>query len=225
VGSPDQSAKAPRSGVPSGAELGGVELSGTAATIADRAAELFARKGFSSTSIREIAEAANVTKPMLYYYFGNKKGLIRHLMTAAMGVSHASMADLQPDTPLQPALQHLTEQHLRFADEHPAIVSLMARVDVAPPKEIADIDLEPARQASHAAMRGLFERAIARGELGGSADPVLLAMNYAGSLMMHIMVRITRPALFPGTAHETATRLVTLFLDGARPRPSTSELS
>jgi TetR/AcrR family transcriptional regulator len=222
VGSPDQHLETDDLPSEAGAVATRAELAGTAAVIADRAAELFATKGFFSTSIREIAEAANVTKPMLYYYFGSKQGLIRHLMTAAMDVSRAAMAELDASTPLEDALLHLAERQLHFADEHPAIVTLMARVDVAPPRELADIDLEQEREASHQALRAFFSRAVARGEIA-DRDPVAMALSYAGALVVHIMVRINRPALLPGTAHETAARLVSLFLDGARPRPSLSE--
>ncbi len=41
------------------------------------AIKLFAEKGYEATSTREIAEAAGVTKPMLYYYFGNKEGICK----------------------------------------------------------------------------------------------------------------------------------------------------
>ncbi|MGA2108093.1 MAG: TetR/AcrR family transcriptional regulator [Syntrophorhabdales bacterium] len=37
------------------------------------AREIFARKGYSGTSVREIVVAAGVTKPVLYYYFRNKE--------------------------------------------------------------------------------------------------------------------------------------------------------
>ncbi len=39
------------------------------------ATELFAKKGFTKTAVREITEAAGVAKPTLYYYFGSKHGL------------------------------------------------------------------------------------------------------------------------------------------------------
>ncbi|MBI4767649.1 MAG: TetR/AcrR family transcriptional regulator [Deltaproteobacteria bacterium] len=47
------------------------------------AAELFARKGYASTTVREIVEAAKVTKPALYYYFRNKEGIYLELMREA----------------------------------------------------------------------------------------------------------------------------------------------
>jgi AcrR family transcriptional regulator len=44
------------------------------------ALELFTRKGYAATSVREIVEVAGVTKPVLYYYFGNKEGIYLELM-------------------------------------------------------------------------------------------------------------------------------------------------
>jgi TetR/AcrR family transcriptional regulator len=40
------------------------------------AADVFERKGYASASVREIVERAGVTKPVLYYYFGSKEGLL-----------------------------------------------------------------------------------------------------------------------------------------------------
>jgi TetR/AcrR family transcriptional regulator len=35
----------------------------------------FSQKGYAATSLREISEDAQTTKPMIYYYFGSKEGL------------------------------------------------------------------------------------------------------------------------------------------------------
>lgn len=47
------------------------------------AIELFNRKGYAGTTVREIVAAANVTKPVLYYYFANKEGIYLALMQNA----------------------------------------------------------------------------------------------------------------------------------------------
>lgn len=39
------------------------------------ALKLFSEKGYAATSLREIAESARTTKPMIYYYFHSKEGL------------------------------------------------------------------------------------------------------------------------------------------------------
>ena len=49
--------------------------------IARVAARLFAERGYDATSVREIVEAAGVTKPTLYYHFGSKQGLAEALLT------------------------------------------------------------------------------------------------------------------------------------------------
>lgn len=69
------------------AQLRGSELSASSARnsetgdaeVRDRiyasALRHFSRKGYASTSLREICEDARTTKPMVYYYFGSKEGL------------------------------------------------------------------------------------------------------------------------------------------------------
>lgn len=48
--------------------------------VAERA---FADKGFHAASVDAIAEAAGISKPMVYAYFGSKEGLYRACMAAA----------------------------------------------------------------------------------------------------------------------------------------------
>jgi AcrR family transcriptional regulator len=49
------------------------------------AAHLYAIRGYAGTSIREIAELAGVTKPLVYYHFTSKEGLYGRLFRHAMG--------------------------------------------------------------------------------------------------------------------------------------------
>ena len=53
----------------------------TRARILLEAAMLFADRGFDTPSVREICEAAGVSKPMLYYHFDSKSGLIAAVLT------------------------------------------------------------------------------------------------------------------------------------------------
>ncbi|MDA4124913.1 MAG: TetR/AcrR family transcriptional regulator [Thaumarchaeota archaeon] len=47
----------------------------TADKILDASSKLFAEKGFSNVSVRDICKASGTTAPVIYYHFGNKKGL------------------------------------------------------------------------------------------------------------------------------------------------------
>jgi AcrR family transcriptional regulator len=49
-------------------------------TIINEAMRLFAEKGYAGCSIREICQAAGVTKPVLYYHFQGKENLYQELM-------------------------------------------------------------------------------------------------------------------------------------------------
>ena len=46
----------------------------------DVALEVFSREGFHQTSMNDIAEAAGVTKPVLYQHFGSKRELFAELL-------------------------------------------------------------------------------------------------------------------------------------------------
>src|SRR5262245_61819401 len=47
------------------------------------ASSLFARQGYAATSTRQICQAAGITKPVLYYHFGNKEQLYALLIEEA----------------------------------------------------------------------------------------------------------------------------------------------
>jgi AcrR family transcriptional regulator len=57
---------------------------GIQATSAERilatSLDLFATKGYDATSVREICEAAGITKPTLYHFFGSKDGVLQALV-------------------------------------------------------------------------------------------------------------------------------------------------
>ncbi|MEP7303680.1 MAG: TetR/AcrR family transcriptional regulator [Caldimonas sp.] len=47
-----------------------------------RAAKLFARRGYTATSMNEVAEACGVSKPSLYHYFHDKRQLLVEIAAA-----------------------------------------------------------------------------------------------------------------------------------------------
>lgn len=53
---------------------------GTKKRILDAAVELFSKKGYDATRVNEIAETANVTKGLIYYYFKSKEEILDCLL-------------------------------------------------------------------------------------------------------------------------------------------------
>jgi AcrR family transcriptional regulator len=57
----------------------------TKARILEKATRLFAKSGFEGTSAADIVAAAKINKRMLFYYFGDKKGLYRAVFIKQWG--------------------------------------------------------------------------------------------------------------------------------------------
>lgn len=52
--------------------------------ILQSALTLFASRGYDATSVREICEAAGITKPTLYHFYGSKEGVYRALVDGVL---------------------------------------------------------------------------------------------------------------------------------------------
>jgi len=50
--------------------------------ILDIALELFSEKGFDSVGVQLLAEKSGITKPTLYYHYGNKEGVFKEVLNA-----------------------------------------------------------------------------------------------------------------------------------------------
>lgn len=55
------------------------------AILLDCALQLFAARGYDAVGVQEIVDAAGVTKPTLYHYFGSKQGLLEALLSEYAG--------------------------------------------------------------------------------------------------------------------------------------------
>ncbi len=79
--------------------------------------ELFGRRGHDEVSIEEIAEAAGVSKGLLYHYFPTKKDFV----LAALARGQQELADrMRPDPKLDPATQLEVglDAFLDYVEEH-----------------------------------------------------------------------------------------------------------
>jgi len=62
--------------------------------IVSTAAEMFARKGIRSTTVREIADAVGVLSGSLYHYFGSKDDIVREILMSFLDAIRASYAEV-----------------------------------------------------------------------------------------------------------------------------------
>jgi AcrR family transcriptional regulator len=192
----------------------------TADRIAERAAELFARQGFAGTSIREISEAAGVTKPTLYYHFGSKDGLVGHIIGAAMGTFADALNPAEANRgSVREYVERLSRTFLAFAAARPATAALICRLTHEPPGHKLAGDLEVEQQGGLEALAAVLQAAMERGELA-ERDPVLLARSLLGALLTHTISIVRDPASWDASdLPRIATEVTDLFLQGARHAP------
>lgn len=95
-------------------------VEGVARHIAQVASRLFASRGYDATSVREIVEAAGVTKPTLYYHFGSKEGLAQALLNVPLERNTAQLRRML-DAEIEPVelLSAMIEIHFAFFREDP----------------------------------------------------------------------------------------------------------
>jgi AcrR family transcriptional regulator len=87
--------------------------------ILDVAGQVFARAGYESASMDEIADHAGVSKPMLYTYFGSKEGLYLAYIERAGGELLERLVGARPvDRSPGSMLRARITEFLSFVEEH-----------------------------------------------------------------------------------------------------------
>jgi AcrR family transcriptional regulator len=83
------------------------------------AISLFAARGFRGTSIRDIANAMNMSISNIYHYFGNKEGLLVAILEHASEELVRRLNEVR-DSDLPPVVRFrkLVETHLRMSKEN-----------------------------------------------------------------------------------------------------------
>jgi AcrR family transcriptional regulator len=158
----------------------------------DRAAELFAERGYAETRVIDIVRAAGVAKGLFYWYFDNKEALFEELAESIrLSLRRSQRAVLDPaEAPLR-NLRRGTEASVAFMAEHSHFFSLL--------------EVE-GRTFTHVLRRGTEQHVndtlnlIRAGQADGSVrdeDPKLLALGVVGAVgqysHFHRTGRITLP--------------------------------
>lgn len=93
--------------------------------IAEQALALFATRGYDAVGVQEICEAAAITKPTLYHYFGSKRGLLESILSESFSRMNGEIltaAKYEGDLPL--TLQRIAEVCFNFAGKNPVFYRL-----------------------------------------------------------------------------------------------------
>jgi AcrR family transcriptional regulator len=95
--------------------------------IEERATELFAERGYSGTTLDEIAEAAGVTKPILYRHFASKKDLYLALLAEHRAEMPRFFDKVPSEGPLRERFEAIVEGWIEYVVAHAGIWKMLFR--------------------------------------------------------------------------------------------------
>ena len=137
--------------------------------ILDQALRLFADRGYDAVGVQEIAEAAGVTKPTLYHYFGSKHGLLESLLAEyfqRLNQALAAAADYQHDLPL--SLERVIRAYFDFARRYPTFYRLQLALWFSPRYSQAQAAVARWSSQQFAMIEEMFARAVSdHGNMAG----------------------------------------------------------
>jgi len=181
----------------------------------DAALQLFSSKGYAATSVRELVEAAGVTKPVLYYYFKNKEGLYLALMGDGLAEFHqvAEQARLAPGSVRERICGYCTALLDIFVGRLP-VARLIYAIYYGPPQGAPHIDFEASFSTMLTHMEQLVGEGISTGEFR-EVDPVDTAWAIVALLntAMEEQFNQTKPVRVDRAG---LLRLLSLLFEGIR---------
>jgi AcrR family transcriptional regulator len=171
--------------------LSTIEESDVRKRILDVATALFADKGYGSTSVREVVEAAGVTKPTLYYYFANKEALFIELINMHMdGLDDIIRASLTGVGSIRERLRNFIRAYADGALQNKDVVRLMWTCQAPTDHEQPQIDLMSMHMRKIAHMGVLFTEGITSGEFRADLDVDYAVRGFIGMVDLHTMAMV-----------------------------------
>lgn len=97
--------------------------------ILTQAIALFAERGYAAVGVQEIVNAAGVTKPTLYHYFGSKRGVLETLIAEGFEPFLGDLRDAaEYRRDLNGTLQRIVRTYFAFIIQQPALYRMQLSV-------------------------------------------------------------------------------------------------
>jgi TetR/AcrR family transcriptional regulator len=146
------------------------------------AIQIFDRKGYAATSVREVAEMAGVTKPVVYYHFGSKEGLLVAILDQAVRVFTQTLdAAVARAGSARERLQWLCEDIYALFEEHVSVARVAHMMFLGPRETCPPYDLMVLERR----LREAVVRIVSDGQLATElrrAEPEDVALAVIGIL-------------------------------------------
>lgn len=187
--------------------------------ILKKALGLFSEKGYDATSVREICEAAGITKPTLYYFYGSKEGVYRAIVEGALNRFQADVVRaLEEGGSLRDRLVRMAQSYVEGTRREPDLARFVMALIHNSPRSAPATDLVGFYQRILDALALALDAGVAGGELRpGRTDVRLLVLMGALGEAMHGHLLVGRPDLTPALAETLVDTVLESWI--APPQP------
>ncbi len=179
------------------------------------AISLFAQKGYVSASVREIVELAGVTKPAIYYYFGNKEGLFFAILNWADEWQEIVLADVlkNPGSVLERFIK-LTRRLQQAEKQEPELFRMIHNLILGSPQGAPAYDYLRYYFRVFEAIKQIYLEGLAKNEVC-ERDPEQVAILVLSLIDYCFHLDQTKPYATPD---DLAERLLSMAFHGLKPR-------
>jgi AcrR family transcriptional regulator len=193
------------------------EANATKQEIMLRAEQLFAQRGYESVSMREIAEACDITKANIYYYFKDKESLYLHVLESDMlEMIEALNRAAEREGTARDKIARMAETFMWHLHGKPALIRMGMRPFGEQEPDILGL-VQRHRQELLRPVERVLEDGMRSGELRLLNIPVT-ALSFM--IILRVLVSMASKWLPPPEISESdlALHTVELLFDGIRAR-------
>lgn len=175
------------------------------------ATRLFATRGYSATSVRELVEAAGCTKPALYYYFENKEAVFLEAIRAATDAMTGIISDTETrDGTVRNQLEQGICTFFDTLDEHAMRMRLLMRAELQPDEGQPAFDFESVRGLQIQMIERIIANGVTTGEVRHDVDVEDAALALAGMVDQRLRLWLLGEPVRAGVAE----RILRIFFHG-----------
>ncbi len=132
----------------------------------ETATELFADKGYTGTSVREIVDRAGVSKPVLYYYFKSKEGLFYAILEWAAEVQQTVLNEIfSASGTVLDRLIYFYRRVLEGVEEYRHLYTMIHGLMYGPPQGAPEYDLPQYQRHMFDAVKRIYRNGLTAGEV------------------------------------------------------------
>lgn len=128
--------------------------------ILNQALRLFSRHGYDAVSVNQIVEAAGITKPTLYHYFGSKRGLLDTLLSERFKLLNQVVEDAAAyNGDITATLKELARAYFEYASRNWRYYRFQFGLWYSPPKSDGYLAISKINRTQQEILESLFKKA------------------------------------------------------------------